>query len=513
MSETTIHSMPTRLTSALLLLMTLLLWPAARSAAATLNLVTVTIDVTNQAGTTNGQTLTVNGDTRTWTNSTVTPANQILTNNFIAGCTTNLYNQVSDNPFSKLTLSFDGTNGIVLVGQPGQNITATLSAGWGTATYLTNVLTPSYFVRVPIGIESAGQQTNIASLLISALDLSSNSLSGLDVALSNYVSMVSTQTVIGPKMFTNSLGIWSGVVSNTTGVYGIVGLVTNGTWWNGALYSPVLTNGINYGNAFSSAGTNTSSEQFGAGAKAAGSQATALGASSSASGNQGVALGNNANAQGVGTVAVGYSSSSTLTGATAVGDLATATAPGATALGNNAIANFTNSTAIGYNSQNTANNQVMLGSSGISVQVNNALNVGSGATFANGVTNLQHTGTNWFAAGADISFGRYALSTLANGNNAGVVVGTNVFVEVSGPSSAFTVNGLTGSPNRDGKLLVLLNRTGQNMTIANDSGVDATAANRIYCLTGADKSVTGNSAALLIYSGAATHWILLSFTQ
>jgi hypothetical protein len=64
---------------------------------------------------------------------------------------------------------------------------------------------------------------------------------------------------------------------------------------------------------------------------------------------------------------------------------------------------------------------------------------------------------------------------------------------------------------RDGKFLILLNQTGQNMTVAHDSGTDPTAANRIYSMTGADQTTTGNGAATFIYSAAAARWIMISF--
>jgi hypothetical protein len=165
--------------------------------------------------------------------------------------------------------------------------------------------------------------------------------------------------------------------------------------------------------------------------------------------------------------------------------------------------------------------------SGVSVFINSSGIYGAGT----GITNLMGTnitantitqdqlatngmrilGTNSFPAGSDIAFGRYALTSLATGNNAAIPVGTNSFVEVSGPGAAFTINGINGSPNRDGKFLIILNQTGFNMTIAHDSGTDPTAANRIISMTGADRTTTGNGAATLIYSAAANRWILISF--
>lgn len=151
-------------------------------------------------------------------------------------------------------------------------------------------------------------------------------------------------------------------------------------------------------------------------------------------------------------------------------------------------------------------------------QIQTTLGVGGVARFTNSVlvagglevtglqTNIYATGTNSFS---DIAFRRYAVTSLANGNNAGVVVGTNTFVEVSGPSGAFTINGMTGSPSRDGHLVIIINQTGQDMTVAHQSGTDPTAANRIISLTGADRSTTGNGAAMFIYSAAASRWLLI----
>src|SRR5262249_44098086 len=101
----------------------------------------------------------------------------------------------------------------------------------------------------------------------------------------------------------------------------------------------------------------------------------------------------------------------------------------------------------------------------------------------------------------------------ANGVNAAVPVGTNVFIDVSGPTAAFTINGLN-APNgvqRDGKLLIIVNQTGYDMTVAHQSGTDPVAANRIITSTGADRTTTGNGAAMFIYSAAVNRWINFSF--
>ncbi len=105
----------------------------------------------------------------------------------------------------------------------------------------------------------------------------------------------------------------------------------------------------------------------------------------------------------------------------------------------------------------------------------------------------------------------YQSTGLANGANADVGIGNTIPVEVSGPSAAFSIAGLANYA--DGRIIILINRTGQNMTLLHNSGLEPTAAARLTCLTGADKTVTGNSAAILVYNGAAARWIVITFTQ
>lgn len=190
---------------------------------------------------------------------------------------------------------------------------------------------------------------------------------------------------------------------------------------------------------------------------------------------------------------------------TAIGKSATAIANGTTALGAQTLVDTThnNSTAVGISSTTTTSNQVRLGTSSEYVSIPGGLKV-DGI-----ITNAVFGNTNSFPAGSDISFGRYPITSLANGNNAGIIVGTNVFIEVSGPSAAFAICGIGGG--RDGKLIYIVNQTGFDMTISHQSGVDATAANRIITMTGADRATTGNGTATLIYSASASRWLLLNF--
>lgn len=471
--------------------------------------ITATVTITNTAGTTNGQTFTVNGNVRTFTNVVYTAVSEVLTNSTHLGSKTNLFNAISSVPFNSVTLLNLGTNQFSLIGAAGTAMTVTPSAGYATVTYSTQLVSSMTGVRVPIAGEPTGAaQTSIASLLTLGIwTYSTNAIEQSSITASNLLGTTNAQTVAGAKQFTNTAGAFYGYVSNSTGISGTVATLTNGSWRSGILISPTLTNGLNYGNAFRSPGSGSFSEQFGTDALAIGTVSTAVGYGAIAYADQSIAVGTAAEAlpNAADSVVIGVSAQAltNASGSLAIGRNAIAWKPNSSAIGNAANAIYTNSTAIGYSANSTASNQVRLGTASDHVSIAGGLKV-DGV-----ITNAVFGNTNSFPAGSDISFGRYSLSSLANGNNAGIVVGTNVFIQVSGPSAAFAINGIDGG--RDGKLIVILNYTGFDMSIAHDSGVDATAANRIYNLTGADRTTTGNGAATLIYSGSASRWILISF--
>ena len=99
-----------------------------------------------------------------------------------------------------------------------------------------------------------------------------------------------------------------------------------------------------------------------------------------------------------------------------------------------------------------------------------------------------------------------ATLTLGNGNNNDVSISDVIVLTISGPTAAFTITGMTGGTQ--GRLIIILNNTGQNMTLANSSG-SSSAANQITTTTGANMTSTGNVAAALIYRNA--RWRVLLF--
>lgn len=459
--------------------------------------ITATVVITN-APTTNGMTFvvtTTSGTTRTWTNSVQNPSTQVLTNSTGAGCATNLANNLAFNPPLQAVATLSGASNITVAANAGVPLTITGVGSYFSVTYATQSVSQAWTVRVPLAVEADTVKTNISSGLSAWLEHSSNTnaIDQNSFALSELIGLTNAQTVAGIKQFTNVQGHWRGQVTSTN-LNGTAGSITNGLFKTNIFDQPTLTNGINYGLAFRSPGAGGASEQIGTGAGAIGDSSVAFGNGAEANTNAATAIGNSAQVGAINGTAVG------------TGTIIGSDGYQASAIGSGADASYTNSTALGANSAASQAYQVRLGTATEYVSIPGNLHVIGSST------NNTMRGTNVFPVGADISFGRYAITTLANGANS-VSIGTNVFIQVSGPSGAFTINGMDAQPNRDGALRIILNYTTQNMTIAHDSGTEPTAANRIYTMTGADHATTGNGCAMFLYSASASRWILINLQE
>ena len=139
-------------------------------------------------------------------------------------------------------------------------------------------------------------------------------------------------------------------------------------------------------------------------------------------------------------------------------------------------------------------------------------------------TNSTGTGTNWqfnntaFGGtnnwGGDVAYSGLSISSLATGVNADINVSTNVYCKISGPGAAFSTVGFNGA--RDGRILIIQYSGGFAWTVSNDSGLDPTAANRIYTGLGALSTIvmTNNPAYVqLIYDGGTTHWNVMAHSN
>jgi hypothetical protein len=508
------------------LLFAVLAFFAAIQPAVASEFITATITITNVPNT--GSNITIKASTRYWgTNQTSV---NILTNlASVNKSATNLFNQIAGNAVLGVIPGWSATNAIVL---RGVDLTVSVSTNWATLTLSTNAGPELYSVMVPFPNLSATNRTNTANFLVDGLNTNATVTFNTNAALlANYVHTGNgaAQRVTHQVAFDSLSGTNSGL--------------TNGVYYNGTNVNPVNTNLINYGNAIRSEGsggnslqvgsnavamglrsvalgadamatnidsvaigtgsisTNQYSMAIGNSARAANSEAMAVGRNAVAAGNSSLAFGSGALAQDFGDLTLGAGAEATGGENVTLGTSATInTSSNCVAIGSSAsITSLTNSVALGSGSTATANNQVRLGTSAEIVSI-------PGRLAAATSTNTTMTGTNKANV---LAFTRYAISTLANGNNAAVPIKTNTFCEVSGPTGIFTVNGVDATGVMDGQLLILLNQTTFAMTVAHDSGTDPTAANRIYSMSGADRATTGNGAALLIYNASVSRWILL----
>lgn len=107
----------------------------------------------------------------------------------------------------------------------------------------------------------------------------------------------------------------------------------------------------------------------------------------------------------------------------------------------------------------------------------------------------------------DQLIGKTTSVDLADGTTNNWAVGGYNMVNVTGLGASATITGIAGGT--DGATLVVVNNTGQDMTMAYDSG-SSDAANRIYTATGGNISITGNGSFVLIYVGALSRWYVIS---
>jgi len=511
--------------------------------------ITATVTVTNLPVA--GEVLTVNGNTRTWaTNGTST---QILLGTNTLQANTNLWLHIGANPFSGLTVLLFSTNQVQLIGLPGASLLASMSTNWAAITYTTNTVTNTTVVAVPLGVFPQAQRTNIASQLAQDLESYSPTAFGTNsTLLSRYMNLETVQTVTGAKTFssittTGLVNRGSAVSSEGSGTdseqFGTGAQATNTqSLAVGASALAGSSFSIAIGNA-ATALTKDGATAIGNAATATGEDSAAIGSAASATGTNSLAVGNGAQASSsdstaVGTAALASGTDAMAIGAAseasndgiAVGSSSVATGVNSMAIGQQASATHQNAVAIGYQATSTASNQIVLGGAAQLVKVAGMIEAGSitnatyhgtlgtlsGGTISSPTLTsptinsgtLSNTTLNGTASATGLRLPENLHTTLVNGANSGVVL-TNTFNRIdAGPTGAFTIHGVAGGA--DGRMLILYNATGQNMTIAHQSGSEATAGNRIITMTGADVATTGNGSVILIYDSNASRWILIA---
>jgi hypothetical protein len=486
--------------------------------------IVLTVTVTN--GTLSGDYLTVNGSTRVFTNGTpASIATWISSSTSSNTVTTNLYEHLRLFSFANTRVAYASSNVLTLTANPGTTITATAATNWCTLSLATNAITDATSIRVPMSVEAAALRTNLASQLVSDLSAySTNAMSAGSTAASQLVGLTNVQAITGVKTITSPI-----------------------------LISPVSTNGVNKGNAFSSPGIGTASEQFGAGALATNSYAMAAGYAASAYGTFTTAIGTGASATNNYATAIGSTAKGYGNGSIALGYGAMASGLFSVAIGQS-TASHENSITIGAFTSSTAANQITLGAISNSVVIPADLTASGAATFANltvstnaavggtlsvtgastltgaaavvgGITTPSIVSTNTAVVGAltvnsnstvtgasIIGEQRYPVSantSMANGANAAVALAGKSYVKLSGPTAAWSIAGIAGGA--DGRIVLLENGSGKQMSILHESGLDSTAGNRIQTDTGTDLAFASGTCVSLVYNATTSRWKVATY--
>ena len=487
------------------------------------DMITATITLTNNpVGNTN--TITVNGSTRTWTNSiTASPSTLIKETNAVAIATTNLLNHLSlYPPVAGQILSQTFSTNVLIKALPGRSLTITISGGWAGIVYTTNTVSDGTIFRVPITVETATNQTNIASYVASALNLSTNAIATNAIALSNFITKGAS---VGPQYISTELRV-SANINNGTGNLSVSNLVNSGnairSGGSGGNSFQAGSNALARGDLSIAIGngavaSNTTTMAIGTGAIATNDYGMAIGNGAIASvGSDALAIGRSATATGPSTQAIGQGSiaegSASLavqsevvgTNSIGIGASSSVSANTAVALGYSASVVHNNSTALGYSATTTTTNQVRIGTSAETVSIPGMLHV-SGT-----ITNATLRGTN--IINGQTVYTPTANSSLANGYNSAVAVSA-AYIKFSGPSAAYTNVGFSAANIMAGRRhLCQFDNPGLSLTILHDSGLDAGDTNRIYTGTGALINSTNNPAFLdIIYDTSVSRWRVVSF--
>jgi hypothetical protein len=472
----------------------LFLFIACAVGAADLERVTLTITVTNPPVT--GYSLTVNSSERIWTNATTSTT--ITTNSTVNNSATNLFLHIAASSFGtpRLILQWANTNEIRLIGQPGQVISATTNGLWATLALSTQSGPTTLNAIYPFAnIIGTTNRTNQASHFVRGMsDYATNSFATNATALLGYVTrgtpVGGSQTVTGATVFHKVSGTNNGII------YG-------GGYANATTFTNVDAQRVNFKH-FADRGENTNGGQmifYDHNTNAISAIRAATNGIPGLFDAGGGLLWNNdhyaidltdlLNGPALLNVASALEYFPLLTDLPLLGR------------GSN------NWTGPNYwsNATNTFANGLLL-PAGMTA---------SGGTWTNAFiynwrsTNAQFFGTN--TVRGDLSFDARVNVDLANGDNAGVLLGTNVYLRLMGPTAAYTIAGF--EVERAGAYHILqLTNPAISITIGNESGLEATAANRILTGEGIDLVLTNNPAFLqIIRDGAASRWRVVTHSR
>lgn len=175
------------LTSAVLLLLFLLILIPSASAVGTNQVITAVLTITNTPVASNGLYIVFQGVTYRWTNLASPTIGYISTTNSAAASATNLYNRLALDYTNTLRFSYAGANQISVSTYLNGGLTISNNAGWLTNLFTTNVLTGAG-TPASLNVPQLDFSTNIFSL---AAITNGRPAVGSAIRMSNNVSLFS----------------------------------------------------------------------------------------------------------------------------------------------------------------------------------------------------------------------------------------------------------------------------------------------------------------------------------
>ncbi len=266
---------------------------------------------------------------------------------------------------------------------------------------------------------------------------------------------------------------------------------------------------------FNSSASGTSSFAFGNSTEASGQYAFATGNNTEAAGTSSTSFGSNTQALANGSFAMGSGTEANGLNSFAGNQSTIANAAASASIGFNTISNGYASLVIGQYNDTVVTRQTFFSASNTPLLIvgngtaensrRNALLINSNGKIGIG-TNTPETTLD---IDGDISLKSYTLNIGGGGSYSNVITGNKSFLRIES-NGIISVSGFQGG--YDGKILVVFNNTGNNMTFQNLNTL-SDAANRINTLNGADITTTTNGVVTFIYSGAVNKWLVIAVRE
>jgi uncharacterized protein YjbI with pentapeptide repeats len=505
--------------------------------------------------------------TRNWTNDvTGAPTTSIQITNSTAATATNLVQHLASYPVysagtgtPQLGVAYSGTNTSViwLTAPLDTNITVTFGGNWAYVVYVTNTFTASGPIQSRTNAMSHPARTNSANAIVNLLAAieTTNALPPGLKSMSNYMDRSSSQTFSNKTLSHTRLAEQVSIVNatNITGtnvaltnvvlrlvsltgadLSGFITALTNGTIWSNVQHYVRITNAVGLhgsvegltGGVFTSStnvtplilGPQISNANIFGATTVTGSSIAMIGSGV----NNLISMTATSTIAAAGAILI-LERENGITNAVDSGDVlgligfrgwgTTGQKIGAR-IRAIPVETFTDSTAATILLFETSPSGTVQPVGRLHIASDGLVTISNMLQVVVALTNSNFAGTNKWKG--DISLDRYANSSIVNGNNAGIPIGTNVVVNLSGGTTIAQYAGFTAS--RDGDLRMVRMSGAVTNIIVNEVdatwSTDGTAARRIRTGTGASLVLTNQPSYIqMLYNGTDSVWEVLAHSR